>query len=112
MLHQATTAKGERFLAALSIVQLRNPGIAPLLLVLKKVEREAVSRFLTVSESRDSGLYNEQNDRPLSDRQPIVRRLRLSQRATRRDMNADAARGREMRGRPVGALAKEKGHGT
>jgi len=107
VLHQATTANGERFLAALSIVQLRNPGVAPLLLVIEKVEREAVCRFLTVA-----GLNNDRSDLPLSDRQPIVRRLRLSRRATRRDMNADAACGREGRGRPVGALAKERRHGT
>lgn len=72
VLQQAITAKGERFLAALSIVQLRNPGVAPLLLVFEKVEREAVSRFLAVSESRDLGLFNERKDRPLSDSQRRV----------------------------------------
>ena len=56
VLQQAITAKGERFLAALSIVQLRNPGVAPLLLVFEKVERETVSRFLAVSASGDSGI--------------------------------------------------------
>jgi hypothetical protein len=50
VLQEAISGTGKRFMAALSVVELGNAGVAPLLLVIEKVENAGASAFLRGSD--------------------------------------------------------------
>ncbi len=56
VLQEAISGTGKRFMAALSVVELGNAGVSPLLLVIEKVENAAASAFLRGSDcASDTG---------------------------------------------------------
>jgi len=74
VLQQAVATDGERFLVALSVVQLGNPGVPPFLVVVEKGEPAAGLPFSDAHRSRIQGSRSERRGRP-QDRRGVVCRL-------------------------------------